>query len=88
MFWATDWPTPSRHDARLCWADFAQGGMEVHRIPGSHGSFRFEPHVRGLAEKLDMCLNQSPRCLFRKSGRWARPDREGATGSAPEERGH
>jgi len=59
LFWATDWPTPSRNDARLRWADFAEDGLEVHRIPGSHGSFRFEPHVRVLAEKLDMCLKRA-----------------------------
>lgn len=59
LFWATGWPTPSRRDARLCWADFAEDGLEVHRIPGSHGSFRFEPHVRVLAEKLDMCLRRA-----------------------------
>jgi hypothetical protein len=59
LFWATDWPTPSRSDARLRWADFAEEGLEVHRIPGSHGSFRFEPHVRVLAEKLDMCLKRA-----------------------------
>jgi len=59
LFWATDWPTPSRNDARLCWAEFAEDGMELHRIPGSHGSFRFEPHVRVLAEKLDMCLKRT-----------------------------
>jgi amino acid adenylation domain-containing protein len=59
MFWATDWPTPSRNDARLCWADFAEDGLEVHRIPGSHGSFRFEPHVGVLADKLDLCLSRA-----------------------------
>jgi amino acid adenylation domain-containing protein len=59
LFWATDWPSPARRDARLVWADFAEGGMEVQRIPGSHGSFRFEPHVRVLAEKLDMCLKRA-----------------------------
>jgi hypothetical protein len=42
----------------LCWADFAGDGLEVHRIPGSHGSFRFEPHVRVLAE-LDVCLKRA-----------------------------
>jgi amino acid adenylation domain-containing protein len=59
LFWATDWPTPSRRDARLAWADFAEAGLEVHRVPGSHGSFRFEPHVRVLAEKLDVCLKRA-----------------------------
>jgi amino acid adenylation domain-containing protein len=59
LFYATDWPTPSRHDARLCWADFAGQGLELHRIPGNHGSFRFEPHVRVLAEKLDLCLRRA-----------------------------
>ncbi len=59
LFWATDWPTPARGDARLCWADFAEQGLELHRIPGNHGNFRFEPHVRMLAEKLDVCLKRA-----------------------------
>jgi thioesterase domain-containing protein len=59
MFWATGWPFPSGSDARLGWAEFAEGGLEVHRIPGSHDSFRYEPHVRVLAEKLDICLKRA-----------------------------
>jgi amino acid adenylation domain-containing protein len=62
MFWATGWPFPSGSDARLGWAEFAEGGLEVHRIPGSHDSFRYEPHVRVLAEKLDKCLKRAQRC--------------------------
>jgi amino acid adenylation domain-containing protein len=67
LFWATDWPTPSRRDARLCWAEFAEDGLEVHRIPGSHGSFRFEPHVRVLAEKLDVCLKRAHAARVRRA---------------------
>ena len=67
MFWATDWPSPAPRDARLCWADFAEEGLEVHRIPGSHGSFRFEPHVRVLAEKLDVCLTRAHAACSREA---------------------
>ena len=59
IFFATDWPNPSHDDFRLRWADLAGDGLEVQPIPGNHDSFRYEPHVRVLAEKLDICLKRA-----------------------------
>jgi amino acid adenylation domain-containing protein len=40
----------------LGWRDIAQGGLEIHLIPGEHETI-FEPqHLGALAEKLNACL--------------------------------
>jgi len=44
------------HDPQLGWGAWAQGGVEVHTIPGSHIHMVIEPNVRVLAEKLRRCL--------------------------------
>ncbi len=43
-------------DPQLGWGAYAAGGVEVHRIPGSHLEIIREPYVRTLAEKLQACL--------------------------------
>lgn len=41
------------------WNDWVAGGIEVIEVPGMHGTFHNEPHVRVLAEKLNACLEQA-----------------------------
>jgi amino acid adenylation domain-containing protein len=43
-------------DTRLAWSDFAEGGFELHLVPGHHATMRREPHVRVLTDKLATCL--------------------------------
>jgi len=43
-------------DPQLGWGAYADGGVEVHRIPGRHLDIIREPYVRVLAEKLRACL--------------------------------
>ena len=43
-------------DPLLGWGAWAAGGVEVHRIPGSHLDVIREPNVRVLAEELRKCL--------------------------------
>ena len=46
-------------DNRLRWKTVADGGFEVHVIPGRHDTIRKEPHVGYLAEKLKCSLNSA-----------------------------
>jgi amino acid adenylation domain-containing protein len=41
------------------WGDLARGGVEVHRVPGTHTSMYREPHVGRLVEALRACLEKS-----------------------------
>lgn len=41
------------------WTSRAAGGLEVHRVPGNHGSMREEPHVAVLAREVTACLTAS-----------------------------
>jgi aspartate racemase len=45
-------------DNRLGWKYFAQEGLEVYDVPGTHTSIREEPNVAVLAEKLKYCLDR------------------------------
>jgi thioesterase domain-containing protein len=40
----------------LGWGDFVAGGLDVQPIPGNHDTMVQEPHVRVLAEKLRLCM--------------------------------
>ncbi|MEH2135980.1 AMP-binding protein [Nostoc sp.] len=40
------------------WNSWVIGGIEVIKVPGKHGIYHDEPHVRVLAEKLNACLEQ------------------------------
>jgi amino acid adenylation domain-containing protein len=39
------------------WAAYAQGGVEVHDVPGHHGSIMREPRAEVLAATLTACIN-------------------------------
>ncbi len=51
----------------------AAGGVEIHEIPGDHGSITREPHVRILAEKLRTCLDKAMRSVHDAAGVFAQP---------------
>lgn len=40
----------------LGWGDFVTGGLTVQHIPGDHNTLMAEPHVRVLAEKLQLSI--------------------------------
>jgi thioesterase domain-containing protein len=46
-------------DNRHGWARFAGGGLEVHVVPGNHGTMREEPLVEHLAAELSACLHRA-----------------------------
>jgi thioesterase domain-containing protein/acyl carrier protein len=46
-----------RHDNH--WEAYAQGGVEVHVVPGSHNGMVLEPYVRVLGAELRRCLEEA-----------------------------
>jgi thioesterase domain-containing protein len=46
-------------DPLLGWGTLSIGDLELHEVGGTHLTLLFEPHVRGLAEKLTQCLNRA-----------------------------
>jgi len=59
LFWASETSVPAYNDTRLGWGEVAADGLEVHVVPGDHGTMREEPHVGILAEKLTACLHRA-----------------------------
>lgn len=55
LFRATKLPAGYNNERELGWEKLA-GSVEVHEIPGYHGSIVMEPRVRILAEQLQACL--------------------------------
>jgi thioesterase domain-containing protein len=49
LFWASEAPVLPHNDTRLAWGEVAADGLEVHVVPGDHGTMRDEPHVGILA---------------------------------------
>ncbi|WP_293356392.1 thioesterase domain-containing protein [Microcoleus sp. CAWBG51] len=43
------------------WNSWVADGIEVIKVPGKHGIYHDEPHVRVLAEKMNACLEQTDR---------------------------
>jgi thioesterase domain-containing protein/acyl carrier protein len=61
LFRATNQPLGIEPDPTLGWAGLAADGIEIHDIPGHHGSIVAEPYVRVLAEQLNICLASAQR---------------------------
>jgi len=59
LFRASKRPAGYQTDPDLGWGKLAAGGVEIHEIPGYHGSIVMEPRVRILAEQLQACLSQA-----------------------------
>ncbi len=56
LFRASIQPLGIQTDPTLGWECFVEGEIEMHQVPGHHGSIVAEPYVRVLAEKLRGCL--------------------------------
>lgn len=59
LFRATIQPLGIVPDATLGWGRYVTGELEVHDVPGHHGSIVTEPFVRVLAEKLVRCMERT-----------------------------
>jgi len=46
-------------DPTLGWGNLAEKGLKIYEIPGSHLGMMAEPYVAVLAEKLQVCLEES-----------------------------
>jgi amino acid adenylation domain-containing protein len=59
LFRAAHQPVGIQSDPTLGWGMYVQGSLEIHEVPGHHGSIVAEPYVKVLAEKLSMCISRA-----------------------------
>jgi thioesterase domain-containing protein len=59
LFRAEHQPPGIFEDETLGWKELAVGGLEIHQVPGYHGSVVSEPHVRTTAEVFRACLERA-----------------------------
>jgi thioesterase domain-containing protein len=59
FFKANETLTGASEDATMGWSEWADGGVEVHVVPGNHANLMYEPHVEVLAGKLTACLDRA-----------------------------
>lgn len=45
-------------DRRLGWSEVAQGGLDIHIVPGNHSTMINEQNIGAFAEALGKCLDQ------------------------------
>ena len=57
VFIADDHLHSNKQYMRVVWDRIALGGVDFHEVPGDHVTLIQEPHVRVLAQKLQMCLD-------------------------------
>ena len=58
LFRCTETAASEEADPHNGWSDLVEGGIEVHRVPGTHTSMYREPHVWSVVEKLRACLRR------------------------------
>jgi thioesterase domain-containing protein len=68
FFKASEMPAGASPDPTMGWSDWADGGVEVHVVPGNHANLMYEPHVEVLAGKLAACLSQARSAEAEESG--------------------
>jgi thioesterase domain-containing protein len=56
LFRAQDPDDGCEHAQDRGWGELAQGGLEIHDVPGFHESIFQEPYVEALAQQLQICL--------------------------------
>ena len=61
LFICSDAPMRAYEDRRLAWHEVAQGGLEIHVVPGDHATMEQEPNVQVLASHFQKCFDRSER---------------------------
>jgi thioesterase domain-containing protein len=59
LFVASKQPLGIYPDPALGWGGYAASGLEIHVVPGQHGSIVQEPRVRDLAKALSASLQKA-----------------------------
>jgi amino acid adenylation domain-containing protein len=59
LFRAQDPDDGCEHAPDRGWGEFAQGGLEIHDVPGPHESIFKEPYIEALAQRLQTCLKHA-----------------------------
>jgi aspartate racemase len=71
LFRAGKQPSGIQPDPALGWSKIAEGGLEIHEVPGYHGAIVYEPRVAVLAEALAAALERGRRTAASASSRSA-----------------
>ena len=65
LFICSDAPMRAYEDRRLAWHEMAQGGLEIHVVPGDHATMEQEPNVQVLAGHFQKCFDRAEREVSR-----------------------
>ncbi|MGH9901783.1 MAG: thioesterase domain-containing protein, partial [Pyrinomonadaceae bacterium] len=68
LFRASKQPQGIYPDPELGWGGLASGGLEIHEVPGHHGSMLSAPRVETLAEQLTACLDKARASVGAETG--------------------
>ncbi len=74
LFRASETLAGASDDPTMGWSEWADGGVEVHVVPGNHANLMYPPHVQALAESLTACLDQTYIAITEQIGVAVRTD--------------
>lgn len=55
-FFRSDASGPDDGDPLADWQRLCRAGLQVHRVPGFHGTMLSQPHVQAVSDRLNSCL--------------------------------
>ena len=58
LLMCSDAPFRSYEDRRLAWSSVAEGGLDVHVVPGNHVTMETEPNIHVMGEHLQRCFDR------------------------------
>ena len=58
LMMCSDGPVRAYEDRRLAWSSVAEGGLEIHIVPGNHGTMEKEPNIRVLGKHFQSCFDR------------------------------
>ncbi len=59
FFHASDRDSITPAHPEQAWLDLAARGVEIHEVPGNHITMNFSPHVKAIADKLTIALQDA-----------------------------
>jgi thioesterase domain-containing protein len=58
LLMCSDAPFRSYEDRRLAWHSVAEGGLEIHVVPGNHETMEKEPNIQVIGKLLQGCFDR------------------------------
>jgi amino acid adenylation domain-containing protein len=73
LLMCSDAPYRTYEDRRLAWHSVAEGGLEIHVVPGNHETMEREPNIQVIGNQLQACFDRLNHLPSAREGAVTRP---------------